>query len=164
MRIGGRLFYPSLRMLKSRGGDGEHLSDSALNGARSCTRVGPMGHESHAGPRSRTTHAPALTPDLTLSTECRFIIGHKLRRKNLEGNSIRCRALGFAFYWAIPTSCSVLEPGRHARLLDVTRNFHLFSPFYTIIPYITAYGKIYKRDKFFRIYFSREIMELFQQD
>lgn len=90
-------------------------SDSSLNGARSCTRVGPMGHESHAGPRSRTTHAPALTPDLTLSTECRFIIGHKLRRKNLEGNSIRCRALGFAFYWAIPTSCSVLESGRHAR-------------------------------------------------
>lgn len=54
--------------------------------------------------------------------------------------------------------------GSARSLLDVTRNFHLFSPFYTIIPYITAYGKIYKRDKFFRIYFSREIMELFQQD
>lgn len=77
---------------------GVSTSDPALNRARPCTRVGPMGHESHAGPRSRTTHAPALTPDLTLSTECRFIIGHKLRRKNL-GELDTLLALGFAFYW-----------------------------------------------------------------
>lgn len=82
------IFFCVLRNVESKG-EMVSTSDSALNGARSCTRVGPMGHESHAG--SRTTHAPALTPDLTLSTECRFIIGHKLRRKNLEGNSIRCQ-------------------------------------------------------------------------
>lgn len=92
-------------------------SDSALNRARPCTRVGPMGHESHAGPRSRTTHAPALTPDLTLSTECRFIIGHKLRRKNL----CRTRYAASSRFRVLLSVRLLVQPLEHS-LLDATRN------------------------------------------
>lgn len=108
---------------------GVSTPDSAVNRTSPCTRVGPMGHESHAGPRSRTTHAPALTPDLTLSTECRFIIGHKLRRKNL-GEFDTLPALGFAFYW----ESDFLFRAR-AALLDATRNSHR--------PFFFLFGVVY---------------------
>lgn len=98
-----------------------------VNRASTVYAGGPNGPRVPRGSAfSHHTHAPALTPDPALSTKCRFIIGHKLRRKNLGGTryagSSRFRVL-------LGVRLLAKSPPSGYSLLDDTRNLAPSLPF-----------------------------------